>query len=74
MSNYVSYAWFTSRQSGFGGININIPEKIICIEDVQGISKWLGDEVVKDAYGEKASCVVLNFQPYQKEIKNEAPL
>ena len=67
MNNYVSYAWFTSKQSGFGGINIVNPENISCIDDVQIISKWLSDEVVKDKYGEKANCVVLTFQKYQKE-------
>lgn len=67
MSNYISYAFFTGRQSGFGGINIESPKDIKDIYDVQAISKWLGEEVVRDKYGEKASCVVLSFQRYQKE-------
>jgi hypothetical protein len=72
VSNYVSYAWFTSRCSGYGGINIFNPKDITSIEDVQNISKWLGEEVVKDKYGEKASCVVLSFQKYQKsEVESE---
>lgn len=67
MSNYVSYAWFTSRQSGFGGINISVPKDIKNIQDVKKISKWLKEEVVKDDYGERASCVVISFQKYQGE-------
>jgi hypothetical protein len=65
VGNYVSYAWYTSRQSGFGGINIFNPKNIENIDDVQAISRWLSEDVVKDKYGEKASCVVLSFQRYQ---------
>lgn len=71
MSNYISYAWFTSKQNGFGGINITSPKRITSIDDVQGVSKWLSEEVVVDAYGEKASCVVLSFQEYQPDCELE---
>lgn len=65
MSNFVSYAWYTSRQSGFGCLEVTSPKDISTIQDIQKISKWLGDEVVKDKHGEKASCVVLSFQRFQ---------
>ncbi len=64
--NFVSYAWFTKNQSGFGSINITEPENITCIQDTNDIARWLSEEVVKDKYGEKAAVCVLSFQKYQK--------
>lgn len=74
MSNYISYAWYTSKQSGFGGINITEPRKIASIGDVQDITKWLSDEMIKDKYGEKANCVVLSFQEYQSVCSKDSKI
>lgn len=60
ISYFVSYAFYSEKQSGFGSIHIKLTYKIKSYDDIIGIKKYL-DLEVKDAYGEKCECAVINY-------------
>ena len=57
---FVSYAFFSKRQNGFGNVQIKLPCEIGCMSDIVEINNYLSNNV-KDEHGEKVNAVVLNY-------------
>lgn len=62
---FVSYNYSSSRQTGFGSIEMNLSIKIKSYKDVKAIIEWLNNSI-KDEYNNKCKCIVLNYIPLEK--------
>jgi hypothetical protein len=68
LGNFVSYAWFTSTQSGFGCIYMKNPASIKNMDDVKGVNDYITSKLIKDKNYKDAKCVVINFQKFQTDL------
>jgi hypothetical protein len=57
---FVSYAYFSTKQSGFGAIEMLLTNKIKKYSDIKLIVEFLNKEI-RDGDGNNCDCVVQNY-------------
>lgn len=70
MDYFVSYNWFSDKQTGSGSIKITFSGEINDYQDITIIKEHI-DNITQDDHGNKIRCVIMNYIPLTKRDKDE---
>jgi len=70
MKYFVSYKYYSKKQTGFGSIEYTAKKVIDTYEEVLTLLEWL-NIIIQDKYCRQAECAILNYIPLPGNSKPE---